>query len=1030
MEFPQESIADLCRDLLIDQKWLLAPSLAIGTQWVDYVARQGVACINLQVATCDTLACEWAHTVLAEGGLTVLPPEIDTLLLRAAWEELPADGYLRRLEPSPGVLRSLQQTIQDLRLHEISPDQLLQTGGDGSPQRLQELGSLLQIRSRQLQEYSLADRADVLRIAIDVLSRQTAVPGWLLIPDSMEAAGLEQKFLQQFGSARRYVGAPLAVQAAGDATAGDAATGRTAHQTANRAANRAAHQTAVPSTVRRRSFFRAIGPVNELRGVLRRCAERGDPLDCVEVLTTDVSQTAELLLDLLPEVEGRDPLSQVTLADGLPIARSRPAMALLGLLRWAERDYAVREFCTLLENDLLDCGTEWGVPLARVLKRLGIKAGNKHYIPRLQREVDRLTEQQQSCAEQIHTDGAAAAEEVRRRAATTERRLARLQSLLQLCAGILPLVEQLHVRRPQSMQAVQTLLDRFAVVRDSIDAAAKASLENAIARQQQWQQTLQLEVSPGQWLRAFLLQANILQSGPQPGCLHVASVHRGGQTGRRYCFVTGLNDQRIPGGVRQDPALSDDERKRLGQDLPTGASRHHSRLRSFQHMIEQQPGEVTLSWSCLNPDDGSEMFPSRIVHDLARQSAGVAAPSWDTQSLDKLAGAPVGWLGDNPQHACSDGEADLPLLLAAQPGLLEARFPWLAPADREASSNRLDGFHGDVSASRSCRPVIDQVNHAWSASALETLGRCPLAYFFSRCLRGFQEEEFDDDLDRWLDPATFGRLVHEVFQQFLGALSPGERPEFDRHWPELKSLVVKLGQQYERDVPPATRSGYRQDLARVVRIARTFLREESVWYRNTSAVPRYFEATLGMSSQGAASTPLDTDAGVPVVLPSGRRIFGRGQVDRIDEFGPGRYSICDYKTGSAFGYSAADPFAGGRRLQSTFYLKMVQSVLREKVAAESAVVRFEYFFPGLRGDGLRLGWDAIRLEPGLAVIETLVQLDEDGLYPPTNNPDDCRFCAYRRVCGDVQRQARLADQWYDTDERLADLKEVRDGQAR
>jgi len=286
-------------------------------------------------------------------------------------------------------------------------------------------------------------------------------------------------------------------------------------------------------------------------------------------------------------------------------------------------------------------------------------------------------------------------------------------------------------------------------------------------------------------------------------------------------------------------------------------------------------------------------------------------------------------------------------------------------------------------------------------------------------------EEFDADLERWLDPAAFGRLVHELFQKFLASLK-GSAPDFDQHWPQMKSLVVELGQKYERHYPPVSRSSCRQDYARLLRIARTFLNEETRWYRHTGATPLYFEATAGMPRRDEdVATELDHEDPVPVVLNSGRTIFGRAQVDRVDRLSEHRYSICDYKTGSAWGYGPQSPFQGGRHLQSTFYMKLVQKVLREKLGEQHTVVQFDYFFPGIRGDGLRVGWEASQLERGVQVLESLAELDHAGVYPPTDCVDDCRFCDYRPVCGNVTELAQAASAWYHNDERLNGLLEAR-----
>ena len=83
-----------------------------------------------------------------------------------------------------------------------------------------------------------------------------------------------------------------------------------------------------------------------------------------------------------------------------------------------------------------------------------------------------------------------------------------------------------------------------------------------------------------------------------------------------------------------------------------------------------------------------------------------------------------------------------------------------------------------------------------SASALETAGRCPLAFFFRNGLGLYPQDELEIDLDRWIDPAQFGLLLHETFRQFMTELvAAGKRPEFERDHKSLASILADRVQQ-------------------------------------------------------------------------------------------------------------------------------------------------------------------------------------------------------------------------------------------
>jgi ATP-dependent helicase/nuclease subunit B len=166
-----------------------------------------------------------------------------------------------------------------------------------------------------------------------------------------------------------------------------------------------------------------------------------------------------------------------------------------------------------------------------------------------------------------------------------------------------------------------------------------------------------------------------------------------------------------------------------------------------------------------------------------------------------------------------------------------------------------------------------------------------------------------------------------------------------------------------------------------------------------------------------------------MTLPSGNSIRTRGQIDRLDETDRQRYAVWDYKLGSGYGYDQADAFRQGRRVQSILYLRMIESALREKLDPEAIVERFGYFFPGVRAHGLRIDWEVDKLAAGMTTVERLCSLVADGTYPATDNVDDCRYCDYATICGDVQRVTAQSKEMLERDDlvRLRRFRELRRG---
>ena len=74
--------------------------------------------------------------------------------------------------------------------------------------------------------------------------------------------------------------------------------------------------------------------------------------------------------------------------------------------------------------------------------------------------------------------------------------------------------------------------------------------------------------------------------------------------------------------------------------------------------------------------------------------------------------------------------------------------------------------------------------------------------------------------------------------------------------------------------------------------------------------------------------------------------------------------------------------------------------------SQAAVRSFGYFFPGAKGRGERIRWDAARLAAGGEVLAALCRIIASGAFVATTDAEkDCRLCDYRPACGDVGAQA-------------------------
>jgi len=285
-------------------------------------------------------------------------------------------------------------------------------------------------------------------------------------------------------------------------------------------------------------------------------------------------------------------------------------------------------------------------------------------------------------------------------------------------------------------------------------------------------------------------------------------------------------------------------------------------------------------------------------------------------------------------------------------------------------------------------PALDPVNGdtVLSASRLETLGKCPLQYFYRYVLgvRPIRDPAYDPE--RWLDALERGSLLHDVYERTLA-----ERPaamdyagaSFMEHAPAI--LDEEIRRTLHRLPAPndAVLRSERDALEADVRSFVVMIRE---------ARPDVVRTELAFGPDPDSDGEVDLDVGGRSG-DKGRRIRLRGRVDRLDKLTTGGLRVVDYKTGAARGHRSADPFDGGRRLQHFLYSMAVEH-LRPGDRVEVA----EYHFPTTRGENGVAPYSRVALEQGHEVLTTLLDLARQGRFLATNDGRDCRYCDFGDVC--------------------------------
>lgn len=1012
------SLGDVCTAHLLHTKWLLAPSYQIGHQWIESLVRDRGSVVNLQPTTATGLALELIATELTTTGETLADPVGGALITKAAWPQLSPSGYFGRLLSSVDLSEAVFESISALRLAGSKPDQILPADFENDA-KADDIKLLWKAYEAFLKRHQLVDNADVLERAIRHLQNDPqAIDGevLLLVPAGEHFGGLEGRFITAWPGAKRveiqHPAEPSPVLPTPDIRL---------------LSNLGKPAMSAPTGDGSFQFFRAVGETNEVREVLRRILSTGQSLDDVELLYTDSATYIPLIYGAaqryFSELDRPDGVP-VTFAQGIPVSVSHPGRALAAWLRWIDEGYPQRLLVEMFGNGFLDTGDEglgFGY-LAGLLRPLAIGKGANNYLPKIDEQIQAIDKPPKPTDDE--TPGAAEARERKKKG---------LKGLRKLVKQLLSLSQELVSGDSRAAaQAAVKFLGTLVRTASRLDQVAATAIVEQLENRRLWLERLGLAFELRSWLASIPGQTRVWVSGPKPGHLHVAPLESGGHSGRGRTFVLGLDDRRFPGAALQDPILLDRERSRISSELSTSAGR-------LRHKVDQlavtlsRLRSVTLSWSCQDVVADRECFPSSAILGAYRLVSG--RTDVDLDLLNDAVGPPVSFAPTAAEKALDESDLwlwqlahDEPSLGTNRTAVVEAFYPHLARGS-EANALRRDGFgpfNGFVPQAGQDFNPFASTGSVLSASALETVGRCPLAFFFKKALSLAPEEpEFDEDC--WLDAAQFGSLMHGVFRTFMADLAAaGQRPEFERDHKRLGAVLRDAIEQWRGDIPPPNENAFRTQTWQLVRTAQIFLQYEEEFCRTSQ--PRYFEVALGLGEP--ANTPLDVSDPIAVRLPGGDSIRARGQVDRVDETAPSRYAIWDYKISSGYGYDQSNPFVQGRRVQSVLYLRMIESVLQSRLGSNALVDRFGYFFPSVRAQGLRIDWDAATLSSGMAILERLCRIVEAGTFIATNKPDDCRYCDYASICRDVQQVTSHSQSLLGHDDlvSLKHFQELRDGQ--
>jgi RecB family exonuclease len=464
--------------------------------------------------------------------------------------------------------------------------------------------------------------------------------------------------------------------------------------------------------------------------------------------------------------------------------------------------------------------------------------------------------------------------------------------------------------------------------------------------------------------------------------------------------VVGLAEGYLPDPPREDPVLPDTLRAALaaGGARPvaptTIADRALVGLHALDAVVRDAEARVALSAPRLDLER-SQREPSSVLLEaaaaLGRPNAVSGQPGAvipDTQALRRDAFLPARTAALTFRRQLPLGEAAWQDGVAA--GLLSIPDRWrtvpaidLVRIERLIDAPEAGAMDGFLT---SCGDVpVPGLTAEWplSPSTLGTLLSCPHQFLLQRVL-GLDEPAGPPPLREIGQPA-YGALVHRVAEAFFrshGAAFAGHGGTLDA-W-------LELGGQFAERVLDEFLEEYPLVGAAVRGAQRQRLRDDIV-----DLVRHEWEA-------GASRRFVDVERPFgPVALPAGaRELHVRGRIDRIDVEG-GHTLVRDIKTGRAH------PRRGNEvephpvlDAQIAIY-GLVARLLAAKWGTPPRVrVAYTHINRGVAERAFRDDFEKVLAPAARGWLDVAARLLEARAFPRTPSADDCRFCAFRPVCGD------------------------------
>ncbi len=435
------------------------------------------------------------------------------------------------------------------------------------------------------------------------------------------------------------------------------------------------------------------------------------------------------------------------------------------------------------------------------------------------------------------------------------------------------------------------------------------------------------------FLRLVDLDLYSLHGGDR-NCVQVYSVSLAREKEYRVVFVAGLLEKKFPREMREDPLLSDWERRLFNTDASTGLLRERLQRQNverylFYLAVTRASEKLVLSYPRMDLE-GKDYLPSYYVEEvtgLFRDGDQVMHKQELSRPYARLEEAMTRRemeLGALLEFKCSlsgTGPKKMDQSLTSAPGpksvdqSLTSSF--VAAAIRELcrdeqTRQRMEkAFFRVTNGITDPRILAQDAFHAsvTSASRLEEYAKCSFRYYSHYVLKLTDPEE---DRNLFARGLILHQALDALFKQSL------KDPALLKNSAKALVFAKREMEQALREHALVFEKSYRYDLEveGLWDMLKAFLQSELERLAGSAMVPRHFELGFGVTGGEHPALEIET---------AGQKIAIRGKIDRIDVSREGKEGlVLDYKRTASF--KPAD-FILGVHLQLPIYLMAMERFL-------------------------------------------------------------------------------------------------------